>query len=294
MCNHAHMQWDDVRLLLALLRARRQKTAADELGVDRTTIGRRLDALERTLGVRLFVRGRDGLRPTASAERLRPYAERMEHEATALGQAAKARADKVQGTVRIATTEAFATFLVQEGLLDLRAEHPELVLDLRGGNRPVDLARGEADLALRLVRPEEASLRVRCVARFSIALFASHGYAHVRGLPRGAASLAGHDVLLPSGELERVPEAAWLASRRGVRPVFRSSSMPALVAAAKRDLGLVALTEPWGTREPGLERAFVVDAVPRRPVWLVVHPEAEARAEVGVVADRIAALFAGA
>ena len=283
------MHWDDVRLFLALARSKSLGAAATGLAVDRTTVGRRLDAFEKSVGSKLFVRGRDGLRPTASAERLRPYAERMETDAAALTHAAAATESRVSGVVRIATTEALAVFMVQEGLLALREEHPDLVIDLLGGNRPLDLGRGEADIALRLVKPTEATLRVRGIARFPIALFASHAYARTRGLPKTPAALAGHDVVVPSGELERLPEAQWLSSRRGVRVVFRSSSMPALVAAASRGAGLVALTDPWGTREPDLERAFVIEALPRRPIWLVTHPEADTRPAVRVVADRIAA-----
>ncbi|CAN5683675.1 hypothetical protein BH09MYX1_BH09MYX1_23150 [soil metagenome] len=103
--------------------------------------------------------------------------------------------------------------------------------------------------------------------------------------------MRGHDVLLPSGDLARLPEAEWLGARPDVRVVFRSSSMPAIVAAAKRGLGLAAITDPWGAREPELERAFVIDGIAKRPAWLVGHPEGDARPAVRVVADRIAAIF---
>src|ERR1700744_6272891 len=105
------MEWDDVRMLLALLRARTLHEAGDKLGVDRSTISRRLSALEKSLGAPLFTRTREGLRPTAAVERLRPHAERMEPEARALAHAAVA-ADHVTGVVRVATTEALATYLV--------------------------------------------------------------------------------------------------------------------------------------------------------------------------------------
>ncbi|CAN5683719.1 hypothetical protein BH09MYX1_BH09MYX1_23160 [soil metagenome] len=147
------MHWDDVRLLLVLLRAKNLRDAGDKLRVDRTTIGRRLSGLEKTLGARLSVRTRDGLRPTATAERLRPVAERMEADAAALVQTAAAGDERASGIVRVATTEALAVFLVQEGLLSVRDEHPDLVIELLGGNRPVDLGRGEADLALRCIKP---------------------------------------------------------------------------------------------------------------------------------------------
>jgi DNA-binding transcriptional LysR family regulator len=289
---HGLLQWDDVRVLLALLRAKNLAEAGARLGVDRTTMSRRLAALEKALAVRLFARTREGLRPTAAAERLREHAEAMEAEAHALANAAHAGEDRATGLVRVATTEAMGVYLVTQGLLSVREHHPELLVEIQGGNRPVDLLRGEADVALRVSKVVEASLRVRCVARMSIGLFASPAYLRARGLPRGVAALRGHDVLLPAGELEKLPESRWLAARPGVRVVFRSSSMPALAAAAVAGEGLTTLTLPWGDAEPGLERVMVIDDLPKRPIWLVTPAEATLRPAVRVVCDRIAAIYA--
>jgi len=286
------MDWADVHTLLVLLRARTLQQAATLLGVDRTTVGRRVDLLEDRLGAKLFVRTREGVRPTATAERLRPYAERMEIEAASLAQAARAGSKVATGIVRIATTEALSTFLVAEGLLALREQHPDLLIELLGSNRPVDLGRGEADIALRLVPAKEAALRVRCIARLGFGLFAAPSYLHARGLPRTPAGLAGHDVLLPGGELGATPESKWLAARAGVRVVFRSSSFPTLVEAAATGLGIVPLALAWGDRERRLERLMALDQVPRRGVWLVTKPEGALRTEVRVVGDRIAAILA--
>jgi DNA-binding transcriptional LysR family regulator len=288
------LQWDDVRVLLALLRAKNLAGGGARLGVDRTTMSRRLAALEKTLGVRLFARTREGLRPTAAAERLRGHAESMEIEATALANAAQAGEERAAGVVRIATTEAMGVFLVMQGLLAVREHHPDVLVEILGSNRPVDLSRGEADVALRVSKVADASLRVRCVARLPIGLFASPAYLRARGLPRGVAALRGHDVLLPAGELENLPESRWLAARPGVRVVFRSSSMPAIAAAAVAGEGLAALTLPWGDGEPGLERVMVIDDLPKRPIWLVTPAGASGRPAVRVVCDRIAAIYARA
>jgi DNA-binding transcriptional LysR family regulator len=285
------MQWDDVRLLLALLRAKNLHDAAERLGVDRSTMSRRLTALEGALGTKLFTRTREGLRPTAAVERLRGHAERMEAEATALTLAATSTEARATGTVRVATTEALAAFLVAEGLLGVREQHPELSIELLGGNRPVDLTRGEADIAVRLVPLKEADLRVRCLARLGLGLFASPSYVRARGVVRSAAGLTGHDVILPAGELAVLPEAKWLAARPGVRVVLKTSSMTALVAAATAGLGIAPMTLPWGDRESSLERVLTLDEIPKRAVWLVTHPESADRAAVRVVCNRIGSIF---
>ncbi|MGZ3451147.1 MAG: LysR family transcriptional regulator [Polyangiales bacterium] len=285
------MEWDDVRLFLALVRAKSLGPAALELGIDRSTASRRIAALERSIGATLFLRTREGFRPSVVAERLRPHAEKMEAEARALVSTAVAGELEVFGTVRVATTEALAAWLVQEGLLSLRQAHPALVLELLGGNRPVDLARDEADLALRLTPTKEASLRVRRLGKLSVALFASPSYLRARGQPRSESELAGHDVCVPCSELARLPEAKWLASRPGVREVFRSSSMPALVEAVAAGAGLGVITRAWGDGHPNLERLFEIEEIPPRPIWLVSQPIAPS-ANVRVVAAKIGEIVA--
>jgi DNA-binding transcriptional LysR family regulator len=291
--------WDDVRLVLALLRTPSSERAAELLGVDRSTISRRLAAIEKALGATLFARTRDGHRPTAAALRLRPHAELMEQAARALEAAvgdAAAGAGAITGRVRVASTEGLAAMLVADGLLDISRAHPALDVEVIGGNRPLDLANDEADIALRLAPVREAALRVRCLARVGIGLFASHAYVGARGAPQHQAiargDLAGHDVLLPAGELARLPEARWLVARKGVRVALRSNTMPALIAAAVAGHGIIALDLSWGRTNNELVELAVLDHIPRRPVWLVTRSETPEHAAIRVVRERIAAIVA--
>jgi len=284
--------WDDARLLLALVRAPTLAGAARALGLDKSTVSRRLDALERALAVRLFVRTREGLRPSAVGERLRGHAERIETEIQAFTNAVAAATDEIAGRVRIATTEGLATRLVQNGLLDLRAQFPGLELEVLGGNRVVDLSRGEADLAIRLSPTTDPALLTRVLGRFTVSLFAAPAYTRTRGIPRTPAQLAGHDVLLPSDDLAALPEARWLAARPQVRIAFRSASLPALVEACARGHGIAPITTSWGQATPGLDLLFELATIPARPVWLVMHPDVAKQRAVRFVADRITAVFA--
>lgn len=286
------MAWDDVRVLLALLRTRSLSAAGRALGVDRSTMSRRVAALERAFGTRLFLRTRDGLRPAAAAERLRAHAERVEAEVLAFERAVTATGAGATGVVRVATTEAFGAFLIEQGLLEVRREHPDVCVELMGGNRPVDLTRGEAEVALRLTPLEGAALKARCVARLGFGLYASPAYLRARGVPRDEGDLEGHDLVVPSGELAPLPEAKWLLARRGARTVFRSSSMPALLAACVAGHGLGVFTRPWGDLTSALDLVFALEGLPRRPLWLVVQPDVAKRPEVRVVVDRVVAICA--
>ena len=286
--NHPRaLVWEDVRFFLAMVRAASLTAGARALGVDKATASRRVTALERAVGLRLFLRTREGLRLSAAGERLVGHAEAMEAAAKAIQRTSSTRPEEVAGLVRIATTEAMGERLVALGLLDLRQEYPELSLEILASNAPVDLLRDEADLALRVRKPESASLRQRLIARMPIGLYGSPEYFRRRGLPRSEAELAGHDLLIPSGELSRLPETRWMASLPNTEIVLRSSSLPALVAAAVRGHGLVALTEPWGDGVPGLTRAFTLEGLAPRPLWLLTSPSSALRPAVRVVAERL-------
>jgi DNA-binding transcriptional LysR family regulator len=288
----ACMDWDDVRVFAAVLRARNLGAGASAAGVDRSTASRRIASLERALKTKLFLRTRDGLQPSAAGERLLAHAERMAAEAQALEASASESGSEVSGRVRLATTETLAAMLVRQGLLDLCRRYPALELELLGENRVVDLTRGEADLALRVTTAKEPSLRVRRVARLGFAAFADEAYTRTRGRPRSEHELAGHDVLVHAGELARLPEAKWLTTRPGVRVVLRTSSMTALLAAVSAGAGIAVISGSWMERQFGLIRLFDIDALAPRSLWLVSHPDASARSAVRVTADHIAALLA--
>src|SRR5215813_2726871 len=157
----ASMQWDDVRLFLALHRARTVGAAARALGVDPSTVSRRLGALEETLAATLFDRGREGIAPTEAAERLLPVAEEIEAAMTRFTTAAEGLEREVSGRVRITCPPDVAEVVLVPLLPGLLARHPSLSVDLEPGEATLDLTRREADLALRTVRPLRGDLVVR-------------------------------------------------------------------------------------------------------------------------------------
>jgi DNA-binding transcriptional LysR family regulator len=283
--------WDDIRVFAAVARAASLARGARDAGIDRSTASRRITGLERAVGARIFLRTREGLRLSAIGERLFRHAERMDGEANALLRSAVDGGGTAKGLVRIATTEALAATLVRLGLLELRTAHPDLEIEILGANRVFDLARGEADLALRVTKVDKPSLRVRRVASLPFAVFAGDPYVSRRGRPRIERELAGHDVLLHAAELATLPEAKWLESRPGVRVVLRTNSMIALLAATVDGAGISVLTGSLGESELGLVRLFDLPAIPPRPLFLAVHPDAAARVAVRVVADHVATLF---
>jgi DNA-binding transcriptional LysR family regulator len=267
--NMGALEWGDLRYFLAVARGK-SLAAARDLGVEPSTVGRRVASLETSVGSELFLRTREGLRLAAAGERILEAAQRVEAEVQGLSTAARAGDEQISGLVRLATTDALGVFLVERGLLGLQARHPGLEIELIVGNQPSDLLGGEVDLALRVSKPEGAALLVRPVSRLEFAVCAGSGYLRTRGRPRSAAELRGHDVILPSGELCRLPEARWLEALEETRVVFRSNSMRALVAAAARGAGVTVITGPGPPSSPGSSSSFRSRSCPPAPSgwWL--------------------------
>lgn len=279
------LDWDDARLLLALLRAPSLVAGARALGIDKSTASRRVEALEKTLGARLFVRTREGLRPSAVGERLRVHAERIEAEMLALTSAAVAGGAEIVGRVRIATTEGMATRLVAGGLCDLRASHPGLELELLGGNRPVDLARGEADLALRFVAPAEAGVVRRRLGSIPTSAWASA--AHLRAARRGGRLDPTALAIVSYGAGGR-PESEWLAAKLpGASVALRAGSVGVALEAVAAGVGVGVLPDR-SAAERSLVKVTQLGAPPERTLWLVLEPRAAKVPRIRAVAEWVA------
>lgn len=283
------MTSDDLDVFLAVVRTESLAAAAVALGVDRTTISRRLDALEAEVGMPLFARSRGGLRPTEAGLRLREPAERIVGELRQLSTAGLGLESAVTGVVRITTSEGLAGHLVQDGLVALCSKYPDLRLEILPGNLAFPLRAGEVDVALRAVPTREAGATVRRIGGMMVALHAAPAYIRTRGTPTSLAGLAGHDLLIQTGELRRQPEVRLLTKVAGARIVLRSSSLPVLVEAARAGAGIVPVVEPWG-RVAGLVKVLPLD-IPARPLWIAIAPGQKDRPAVRAVADEMARLI---
>lgn len=277
------LAWDDLRVFLATHRTRSHAGAARALGVAPTTVARRLSALEEAVGARLFTRTPEGLAPTAAARALLPRAERIEAEALEAERALAGADARATGTVRVASGDGFATFIVAPALPAFLAAHPGLSIELRGGPRALDLVRGEADLAIRNFRPRERSLVVRRLGPEPQGLYASPAYLDAHGRPRSAADLDGHDLILYDRDFERVAGQVWL---RGLAPhariAVRANSTTTMHAACAAGAGVAMLSCAFCAEDPRFERVLPRLAVPGVEVWSATHGDLRAAARVTV------------
>lgn len=283
------LDWNDLRLALALHDTGSLSRAAKRLGVHQTTAGRRLDALEQSLAVPLFVRTTRGLSTTPSGLRLvelvRGVADGLE----------KLERDKledpasVRGVVRIGVTETTAFHVLEHAMPELARDLPGITLELVTGNRPADVLRGEVDLAVRLVKPEGAELVARRLGVLAYGLYASSRYRKRHTSHPVARPFARHEVCMPCLELEQSPEATWLKTEaKEAHVAFRSNSMTALARAAELGYGLVVLPRSLAASYPGLEQLERVPHLAARTVYLLGRREDEGLARVRKTAEVVA------
>jgi len=260
------LDWNDIPLMLALARAGSMSSAARELGVDVSTISRRVAAVETALKTRLFIRSNLGYQPTDAGNVFIAHAGQVLGCVGALLQETRAEAEGISGPVRLTAVNALFDYWLVDHLPALLDAHPQLQLKLIIDNSNLSFTRREADFALRLARPtQDAALLMRKVGNIG---FAVYGAERFRDLPRDA---WGDQPWLAYGdELSEMPEMQWLARLQpSPRQVLKVSSLSTLIRACAAGLGMALLPCLIGTGS-GLQRLQPVPEV-EREIWLLSH-----------------------
>jgi DNA-binding transcriptional LysR family regulator len=267
--------WDDIRLFLALHRARTLAAAAKITALDSSTLSRRLAALEDALGTRLFDRTRNGLVPTAAAESLLDAAEEMAEAHSRLARDASALERSPEGRVRLSVPPGMADAFVVPSLVRLRRDYPGIQVDLDVSLQFADLTRREADLAIRTRRPQTGDLiSVKLGSRRWVPMVGKRQVTRI-----GVAKAWGALPWITWGDdLASFPPAQWVAKHvPGAAIVLRTSQITTQVTAVQAGLGVALLPPPYARvsavvplrSSTTLSRS--VDELPTNETWLVGH-----------------------
>jgi len=277
-------------MLLAVHRDRSFLLAARTLGVATSTVSRRIEALEKSVGRPLVHRGNDGTRLDPDALRLVALGEAFELGLEALRR--DGSDDAVTGTVRLSMSEGFVRPVTQV-MARLRVKHPSLAVELMSKSRMVDLARHEADIGVRLSKTSSAAVISRFMGRAQPALFASRDYVQRRlpgaRLSRDAAAL--QDWVGFDDSLARLPQERWMRAYGAKNFVFRSNASIAIEQAVVSGMGVGLLMEGHATSQPSLVQLEVEDAPPSVEVYLAFHRDSKKTPRVRTVVRELEAEF---
>ena len=282
------LDWEDVRFFVALARRGNLSAAARSLGVNHTTVSRRISALENDIGAVLFDRRPSGYLLTARGEKVLEAASAMEEAALRLAGTAR---DDVQsslaGVVRLSATPSIAEAFVIPRLGALRAAHPGLDIELVADRRLVSLSRHEADLALRLGRPADSTLVGKRLASLRFGLYATPGVASEHAADPARAPFISFD---DSGI--GLPEAIWLREALPeARIAFRANGQMAQAAAARAGVGIAPLPHFLAASDPALVEVPFPSAPPPRELWLLSRPNSDRIARLLAVKSWLVELF---
>ena len=285
------LDWNDLRYFLAVARAGTLVGAARSLQVRHSTVGRRIEGMEATLGVTLFTHTPAGCVITEAGREIVPLAEEAERAIVAVERRVAGGDQRVDGIVRVTTSEGFSGFLVRQ-LAELRAQHPTLVVEVLTSNTSLDIARREADLAIRFVETTQADLICKRLTDVGWSLYASAGYLGRAGAPAAPADLEGHDIIGFDETMARSPGALWLAEHEaGGRVVMRCNSLVSALHASLAGIGIAVLPCFLAETEPTLRR-LANEVLATRAIWLVFHPDVAQIKRVRTVIDFVSAVVA--
>ncbi len=280
--------WSDYQAFLAIARAGQLARAAQVMGVDATTMGRRLRRLEARLGATLFEQTREGQVLTEAGEALLGRVEAMAQAASGIGEGAGG-AGALSGTLRISVSEGFGTWFLPPLLPDFVRAHPALTLDLVASSGFLSPSKREADIAVTLSRPKAGPVIARKLSDYALRLYASPAYLADAGVPARAADLAqGHRLVGYIPDLLYAPELRYLDDLHpGLTATLRSSSINAQHRLIAAGAGMGVLPCFIGDADPAL-----VPVLPKRRIlrsfWIVTHKDTHNLARVRAGKDWLA------
>lgn len=275
------MDWDDIQVFLAIAREGSVTAAARSLGVNHSTVSRRISGFEGKLGVRLFERLASGYVTTSAGEDILGAAERMEEEAATLHRRVFGQDDRLNGLLRVTATDVVTNTLLLPALTALREQHPEIEVQLMVSNDPINLNRREADIAFRITNEPPENLIGQRLAKVATGIYGSIDY-----LSRHEGNSDNDDLEVLTWIIDGCTSPTWVAKHfPRANTHYRVDSIMTMLEAAKQGMGIVKLPCLMGDAEPTLRR------VPGAPVeegwdlWVLTHADLRKTARVRIFRD---------
>jgi DNA-binding transcriptional LysR family regulator len=265
------MEWDDLQYVLAVADAGSLAGAAASLGVNRTTVLRRINAFERQNGVRLFDRLASGYVLTPEGQELFAAARALEHTIVTLERKLAGQDQRAEGVVHLTTTDTLLASVLPSHLSAFRNAHPGIVLDISTSNTLLDLAKRDADVAIRPVVNPPETLIGRRISAVAFAVYAAHAYASASDMHT---ALHEHAWIAPGAMLGGTSVGRWMSDAVAqARKVVQLDSLLAIREMCAVGTGLSALPCYLGDRDPRLVRVREPIKEMTTALWVLTHPD---------------------
>ncbi len=281
-----NFDWGLIPSFLAALDCGSLLGAARALHSSQPTVGRHIAELEAQLAVVLFERTGRGLLPTDTALKLADAARAMEHGAIQLTRKVSVAASGVSGAIRLSASQPVACVLLPPVLERMRAVLPQVQVELVVSNAVTNLLRREADIALRMVQPVQATLTARRVGKVTLGAYAQRDYLRRHGTPLQATDLRQH-ALVGHDQLETIVQGFAKAGIGLQREDFalRTDDLMAYNAAVRAGLGIGFIADYVARTDAALVQVLPQLKIPPLPMWLVVHREIRTSPRIRAVFD---------
>ncbi|VAW51385.1 Transcriptional regulator, LysR family [hydrothermal vent metagenome] len=283
-----NMNWDGLRYFLAAAEAGSLSAAAKALNSNQPTIGRHIDTLETTLGVKLFQRSVKGISLTEEGQAVFEQAKKIQQSVVKIQRVVQGGEEHASGTVRLSLPEGLGQELLIPALDKFYKAYPDVKLIFNVSATTANLTQGEADVAVRLFRPEETDLVIKKLGEMKMGLYASKKYEKSHGLPDKLKDLRQHQVITYGDHLSILPENQWLLNHteESLR-ILSSDSTVTRFKATTSGIGISIQPMVLSQANRNLIPLFKAANLPSHNVWMVYHKDLRHMARIRAVVDFI-------
>ncbi len=271
---HNINNWNDYQFFLKVALLGTLTAAADTLGVNHSTVFRRVNALEKRMDVRLFERLKTGYVLTEAGEEILDRVQRIENEIHEIDRKLLGKDIRLSGSIKVSTTDTLGYYWLPPYIGKFKLAYPDIIIDVDIKTRFTDLSKREADIVIPTANEQPDYMVGRKLAPIILRLYASESYVQRHGIPENIDDLASHRMLLPNEALAGLPVIKWLKKYVSDKAIAASSDkLTGLYKMAQQGLGIAPLPHYVGDPDPTLVKVMEVPRQFHRAVWILTHPD---------------------
>ncbi|RDH81612.1 MAG: hypothetical protein DIZ80_16200 [endosymbiont of Galathealinum brachiosum] len=268
------MDWDGIRFFLAAAETGSLSAAAKKLATNQPTVGRHINSLEESLGVKLFQRSVKGLSLTEEGKRIHEESQQIQSSVVKIQRTVQAESETISGTVKLSLPEGICHEAIMPVLGVFYKQYPDIKLQLDLSSSSANLTRGDADIAIRLFRPKQADLVIKKLGDMQMGLFSSDEYSRNFGSPITLDELKNHRIISYGDLLHNLPENQWLLKHSDkTLNITTSDSTIARLKATLSGCGISIQPVFFKRANNPLVPVLVSEKIPSHEVWLVYHKD---------------------